>query len=166
MEIEALGDDRKLRHVLLTTAGMRADEIRDYLLTQVFLGVDAVENLLELFKERERRLAHEPQHTIRRVLWSHLQTAADMFANQLAGVLARCGVGLLVLALVQQQVVAHATANETLLYARQGIDGMIHLKQPCVVGYQVGAHLRVDARRALAHGARLRVAPVHAVHVG
>ena len=66
---------------------------------------------------------------------------------------------------MEQQVVAHTATDEALLDAGQSVDSVIYLEQLRVVGVEVGAHLRMDARRALADGTGFRVVAVHAVHV-
>ena len=53
MEIESFGDDSQLSHILLMTAGMRTDEVRDNLLVESFLLIDAIEDALELIEQVE-----------------------------------------------------------------------------------------------------------------
>ena len=67
------------------------------------------------------------------MLWCHFESTTHMLGNEFAGVLTGCGIDLLVLALVQQQVVAHTTADKTLLDAGQSIHGMIDVEQFAVV---------------------------------
>lgn len=53
MEIKPFGYDSKLRHIFFFTSWVAAYEVGYYLLTEVFIAVDAVEDapeLLELFK--------------------------------------------------------------------------------------------------------------------
>ena len=64
MEVQSLGDDGKLRHILFLASGMTADEIRDELLAQSFFTVNSVEYLLELTELAERRLAHDVEHAV------------------------------------------------------------------------------------------------------
>ena len=64
MEVELLSEHCKFCHILLTAARVRADEVRNYLLVEMLLTVDAVEDALELAEELERRLAHELEHRI------------------------------------------------------------------------------------------------------
>lgn len=64
MEIKPFGYDSKLCHVFFFTSRVAAYEVGDYLLTEVFFAVDAVEDALELAEELERRLAHELEHSI------------------------------------------------------------------------------------------------------
>ena len=166
VEVEPLGDDSQFGHVLLVAVGMAGDEVGDELLVQAFFAVDAVEHLLECFKLLERRFAHDGQHVVRRVLGSHLEPSADVAGNEFAGILAGMAVDGFVAVVVQQQVVAHAAAYERLLDAGQGIDRSVEVEQGLVVGVQVGADGRVDARGAAALLAEVEVASVHAVHVG
>ncbi len=94
----------------------------------------------------------------------HLQATADVAGDEFARIFARTLVQGCV-ALVEQQVIAHTAADERLLDARQGVDGMIDVEQRPVVGVQVGAYLGMDARGALALLAEPGCA-VHAVHIG
>ena len=165
VKVEALGLDRQLRHVFLGAAGVAADEVRYELLAQVALTVYAVEYASELFKLGERGLAHEFQHTVRGVLWSYFESAADVLADKLAGVFTGCLVGLFVLAAIEQQVISDAAAYEAFLNLGHGVNGVVDFEQARVVCVEVGANLRVYARRALALLTRLVVAAVHAVHV-
>ena len=119
----------QLGHITLMTTRMAGDEVGDDLLVEVLLAIDAVEDALELVELLERRLAHESEHMVGSMFGRHLQTSADMILNQFACVLHSGLVRLLVLATIQEQVVAHTTANETLFDAWQGIDGTINLQQ-------------------------------------
>ena len=100
MEVEALGDDGKLGHILLATAGVGGDEVGDYLLAQVLLAVDAVELALEVVKLLERGLAHQLEHAVAGVLGRHLQLAAHVAGDQLACILAGNAVGLFILTFI------------------------------------------------------------------
>ena len=145
---------------------MTGNEVGDDLLFQSFLAVDAVKLSLEFIELLERRLAHQSQHMVAGVLRSDLQSTADMAGNEFAGVFLCCPVCGFILTLVEQQVVADATANKALLDFRQRIDGTIDVQQLRVVGVEVGADLRMNAARALALFADGEVAAMHAVHVG
>ena len=147
------------------TARMRTDEVWNDLLVEPLFLVDLVEDAFELVEEIERWFAHELQHLWTGMFRCYLQSAAHVLGDQLAGIFLCRLVHLLVLALVQEQVVAHTTTDEALLDTRQGIYGMIDLQQLAVVGVQVRTNLRVHARWALAHLARLLVLAVHAIHV-
>ena len=166
MEVELLGDNRKLSHILLTTSRMRTYKVRNNLLAEVFLLVYLVEDALEFLKQCERWLAHEFKHSIRSVLRSYLQASADMLAYKFASVLSSGSIRLLILALVQEQIVAHTTTNEALLNARQRVYRMIYFEQWRMIGYKIWTYLRIYARRTLAHGAGLRILAVHTIHVG
>ena len=91
------------------------------MLAQTLLAVDAVEEALEGLELREGGLPHEREHALGGVLWGYLQAAADMAGNQFAGVLLSRTVHRLVFAAVEQQVVAHAAADEALLHTGTGI---------------------------------------------
>ena len=166
MEVQPLGDDGKFRHVLFLAAGVAGDEVGDELLAQSLFAVDAVEYLLELAELAERRLAHEAQHAVGGVLGCHFQAAADVTGDEFAGIVTGALVHHRVFARVQQQVVAHAAADERLLDAGQGVHRTIDVEQRAMVGVQVGAHVGVDARRAFALLALLQISASHPVHVG
>ena len=67
--------------------------------------------------------------------------------------------------MIEQQVVAHAAAYETLLDAWQGIDGVVDVEQAAMAGVEVGAYLRMDATGASTLLADAFVAPAHPVHI-
>ena len=100
------------------------------------------------------------------MLWCDLQTAAHMPCDELAGIVHCCLVTRLVLAAVQQQVVAHATANIAVLDAWQGIHCAIHLQQFGVIGIQVRTDLWMDTGRTATFLAGVLVLTTHAIHVG
>ena len=156
----------QLSHVALMTTRMAGDEIRDELLVETFLTIDAVEDALELTELLERGLTHQLEHTVGCMLGCHLQASADMTCDQFACILLSGLVRLLVLAAMQQQVVAHATAYKTLLDAWQGINSMVDVKKLRVVCIEIRAYLRMDAGRTLALFAGIEVAPMHTVHIG
>lgn len=128
--------------------------------------VDAVKLSLEVIELLEGRLAHQFQYAVAGVFWSHFQSAADVPCDEFACIGLRSSVGGLVLAVIKEQVVAHAASDEALLDSRQGVDGMINVEQLAVVGIKVGADLRMDATGSLAAFAGVEVTAVHAVHVG
>ena len=166
MEIQLLGQHSEFSHIRFLTARVATDEVGDELLVQVLLTIDAVEDALELIELLERGLAHESQYAFAGVLRGHLQASADVAADEFAGILQGGAVDGLVFATVEQQVVAHATTDETLLDAWQGINGMIDVEQLAVVGVEVGTDLRMDATGALALLAGVLIASAHAVHIG
>ena len=67
---------------------------------------------------------------------------------------------------MEQQVVAHAAADEAFLHAGQGVDSPIEVEQLLMAGVEVRTYLRMDAAGALAVFTGLQVAAVHAVHIG
>ena len=166
LESELAGEAGQLGHILLMTARMTGDEVGDDLLVQALLATDAVEDALEVIELLERGFAHEVEHTVAGVLWGNLQTAADVAGDEFTCILAGSLVGCFVLAVIKQQVVAHAAADEALLDARQGIDGTVDIDQARVVGVEVRTYLRMDAAGALTAFAGVDIASVHAVHVG
>ena len=147
---------------------MAAYEVRNELLVEMLLAVYAVEYGLELVEQLERRLAHEVEHLVTCVLGGNLQSSADMLGDEFARVLHGSLAALLIVALesVENEVVANATAYETLFYTRQSIDSVVDFKQCCVVAVHVRTDCRVDARRALALAADAQILAMHSVHVG
>ena len=104
-----------------------------------------VKNLLKGIKLLKRRLAHDPEYLLAGVLGRHLQAPRNMPANQLFGIGAIGPGGSLVSRAVEQQVVAHAAANETLLDPGQGINGMVKIEQTRMTRIQIRTHLRMNA---------------------
>ena len=51
-----------------------------------------------------------------------------MAGDELSGILPGGFVGLLILTLIEQEVVTHATADKTLLHTGQRVDGMVDVK--------------------------------------
>ena len=166
VEVQFLGDLRQLCHVLLRAARVAGDEIGDDLLVEMLVLIDAVEDALEVVELLERRLAHQLQHPVAGMLWRHLQSSADMTGNQFMGILSGGLVACLVLAMVKDEVIAHATADETLLHPGDGIDGTIDVEKGGVVGVEVRTYLRMDTTGTLAFLTRLDVASPHAIHIG
>ena len=97
MEVELFGKHGKFGHVFFQTAGVGGDEVRDDLLAEILLAVDAVEDTLEGVELLEGGFAHESEHTVAGVLGSHLQSSADVSADEFAGVLLSGSVDGLVL---------------------------------------------------------------------
>ena len=166
VEVQTLGDNRQLGHVLLRASRMATDEVGDDLLAEVQLVVDFIENLLEVVELGERWLAHDVEHRVAGLLGSYLEASAHVLGNEFAGVFLRASVDGRVLAFVKQEVVTHPTTDEALLDARKRIDGMIDVEQRAMVGVEVRAHLGMDARGALALAALVRVVSAHGIHVG
>jgi len=100
VEAQLASDGGQLGHVFLMTARVAGDEVRDDLLVQMLLDVDAVEDALEVEELLERGFAHEFQYTITGVLRSNLQTSADMTGNELSGILLGGTIGCLVATLI------------------------------------------------------------------
>ena len=66
-----LGDDSQLCHIGLRATWVAGDEIRDDLLVEMLLAIDAVEDALELVELLERGFAHEVQHAVAGVFRSN-----------------------------------------------------------------------------------------------
>ena len=130
MEVKPLGQYCQFGHVGLGASGVAADEVGDDLLVQSFFAVDAVEEALEFVELREGRLAHQVEHMVAGMLRSYFQPTADVSRYQLARVLGSSAVDCLVLAPVEQQVVAYATAYEAPLDLGNSIDGAVDGGQP------------------------------------
>lgn len=166
LEIEAFGEHSQLCHVLFSAAWMAGDEIGDDLLVEVCLAIDAVEDVLEIVKLSEWRFAHQLQYVVAGVFWSHLQSSADMFGDEFAGILHGSLVAFFVFAMMQNEVVAHTAADETLLDAGNSIDATVDIQQGSMVGIEIGTNLRVDATGSFALLARIQIASSHAIHIG
>ena len=104
---------------------MAGNEVGDNLLSQPFLTADAVELSFEVIELLEGRFAHEVQHVVAGVFRSHLQTSADMAGDEFTSIFLSGTVGMFVLAVIEQQVVAHAAADETFFHFGQGIDSPV-----------------------------------------
>ena len=165
VEIEFLRGDGQLRHVLGAAARVGADEVGDELLAQAALAVDLVEASFEVVEQAERGLAHELEHAVGGVLRCYLEASADVARDEFACVVGCGAVEGFVLPVVEQQVVAHAASDEALLDIGQGIDSAIDVEQGTMVAVEVGADLRVYARRTVATLAGFRVLASHSVHV-
>ena len=165
MKVKVLGDGCQLCHVLFVASGMGTNEIRDNLLTKVFLFIYTIEDTHELAELLERGLTHKGEHTVGGMLGSHFKPTAHMARDELARVAAGSLIAFLVLAVMEEQVVAHAGTNEALLYLGQRIHGMIDIEQSTVVGIEVLTNLRIDARGPFAMLAGFLVASAHAIHV-
>ena len=100
------------------------------------------------------------------MLGSHLQSSADVARYQFAGVALGGRAQTFVFVGMEQQVVAHTAADKALFDARQGIHGLVDVDERLVVGIQIGADGRVDARGPLALFAEVLVAAAHPVHIG
>ena len=166
LEVETLGDDGKLGHVLLAASGMAADEVRDDLLAQATLEVDAVEDTLEVAELLEGRFAHELEHGVGHMFGCHLQSSADMTLDELACVFVGSAVDRLVLAAVEQEVVAHAAAYIATSDIGQGIDTAVDVDKSTVVGIEVRTDGGMYAAGTGTALACLLVASAHAIHVG
>ena len=162
LEIEALRDEGETCHIFFMAPGVAADEVGDYLLAQSFTTVNVIKNLLEFLE----LLAHKAKDCRAGVFGSHLQTPADMAANQFTGVGFFGLVRGLVAAAVQKEVITHTTADKRLRYARQTVHGMVNVEQFAGVSVKIGAYLGMNARWALAACTRLGILARHAIHVG
>ena len=78
VEVELLGLDGKLCHVLDGAPRMRRYEVWYELLAQTCALVLAIEKGVELAEKLERRLAHEAQDGVGRVLRSDFQTSGQI----------------------------------------------------------------------------------------
>ena len=145
LEVQTLGLDGKVCHIFLMTSGMRGNEVWNELLSQALFTVYLVKYTLELLKQLERRLSHQFQHSIRGVLWSDLQSSANMIADKFTSIFPCRLVSLLVLTVMKQKVISNARAYETLLYLWQGSYGTVDIKQSRMVGVKVRTYLRITS---------------------
>ena len=88
-----------------------------------------------------------------------------MMGDELARIVASGFIQFGILVRVQEQVIAHATPDERLLDARQGIHGPVNVEQRTMVGIQIGTYGRMDAGGTFALVAQVFVPPFHAVHI-
>ena len=166
LEVERLGLSSQFCHLNLGAARVARNEIRYDLLLQSVLSVYLVEHRLELMELLERRLAHDLEHLVGRMFRRNLQTTRHMVAYQLLGI---AHVGLLefaILSLVQNEVIAHATAYERFLDLGQSIDSLVDLEQRTMVGIEVRTDTRCKTRRFLALLANRQVLAPHLIHIG
>lgn len=165
MEIELLRNLSQLGHIALGASGMTGDEVGDELLVEMLLLIDAIEDALEVVEQLERGLAHQSQHAVAGVFRSHLQSTTYMAGDEFAGIIHSSPIGGFVLTVMQDEVVAHTAADETLLDTGQRIDSTIDVEQGTVVGIEIGTYLRMNTTGAFALLASLDVAPFHAIHI-
>lgn len=88
-----------------------------------------------------------------------------MAGDEFAGIIHSSPIGGFVLTVMQDEVVAHTAADETLLDTGQRIDSTIDVEQCTVVGIEIGTYLRMNTTWAFALLASLDVAPFHAIHI-
>ena len=146
---------RQRLHLPLGASRMRGDEVGDQLIGQLLPAANAVEIRVELFEQGERRFAHQFQYVLLGVFGRHFEPARGVVFEH------RLQIGRPV-----EQVVTDAAADKGFLDAFDGADFLIQSQQRPVVVVEVGARLRVEARRAAALAAQFAVAAAHAVHVG
>ena len=166
VEIELLGNHCQLGHIFFLAAWVAADEVRDNLLAQVLLAIDAVEDTLKLVELLKRGFAHEHEYAVAGMLGGYLEATTDVIANEFAGVLLGGLVGGFVFTAMEQQVVANTTADKALLNARQGIYRMIDVEQGLMVRVEVRTYLGMDTTGSATFLTGIEVASVHAVHIG
>ena len=106
MVVHFLGPFGQVTHVAVGATGMGRYEVRDELLVQAVLLVDAQEEVAELHEVFPRGFAHQSEYIRGRVLGSHLESTGHMAGDQLATVLLR------------HQVVSHARAHVRALNIR------------------------------------------------
>ena len=164
-EAEVLGLYGEGGHVLVRAAGMRGDEVRDNLLAQPCLLAYLVEELLETAELAEAGLSHQLQDGRGGVFRGHFESAADVARDELAGVFPAGFIPAGMPAAAEQEVVAHAAADEGLLHAGLRVGLAVEVEQGAVVGAEVRAGLWVDAGGPLAPAAGFLAEGVHPVHV-
>lgn len=157
MEVQGLCLVAQAFHILLGAAGMAGDEVWDKLVAQPLFGADAAEVGVELAEERKRRLAHQLQDVVLRVLGSHFQAARSMVHYDIPQVA--------VIPLLEK-VVPDAAADEGLLDPAYLGYRRIEGQQALVAIVEILAGMRMEARGAHALRTERQVAPVHPVHIG
>ena len=108
LEVEVFGLCCQFCHILSCATRVRADEVGDDLLAQVFAAIDVVEDALEVVEELEGRLAHEVEHTVGCVFGSYLQATAHVARDEFFGIFSVDAVDVLIARVVEQEVVAYA----------------------------------------------------------
>ena len=106
---------------------MTGDEVGDNLLVQVFFVIDTVEDPLKLSEQLERRFTHQHQYAVTGMFRCYFQASTDVFCNQLTRIFHCRLVGVLVLAFMQQQVVAHTTAYKAFFDSWQCVYCSVYL---------------------------------------
>lgn len=166
MEVEIAGLNGQLSHIEFRASGMRGNEVWYELLAKIMTGVDTVEHLLEAIEKIERRFAHHIEHSIFRMLGSHLKTTADMAGDKLLVVAAVDGIFLRIAGRMHRKVIAHAAAYKGFLHLREGIDGVVNRKQRGMVGVEIGTHLGMEAAGPHTPAAHIRAFASEGIHVG
>ncbi len=133
-EVQLPGDDGQFCHILFVAARMAGNEIGNKLLAESRFAVNAVEQVFEGLEQSERRFAHHVEYAGRGVFRCHLQPATHMARDEFAGVVGSGTVYVGMRAVVQQEVIAHATANEGTLDAGQCVNGVVEFEQWTMVG--------------------------------
>ena len=165
-EIQLFGFGSQFGHVFGCASRVGRDEVGDDLLLQPTFAVDTVEDAFEVVELLERGLSHQVQHAVGSVLRCYFQAAGDVPCDEFASIEFGSAVDVLVLRAMQQQVITHTATDEALLDARQCINGSINVEQRSVVGVQIFANGRMNARGTFAALAQAFVASLHAIHIG
>ena len=70
-----------------------------------------------------------------------------MVDNQLFCIFLIYGIDTFIACVVEDEVVANSAADEAFLHAGENVHAPVDIEQGAVVGVQILAHLRMDARR-------------------
>ena len=134
---------------------MRGDEIRDKILFLArFLRI-TVEQALEFVIRPDTRLHHFGQDVLFRMFRCNLQQTADMMRNQFADVFWR----------FDGDIITDTRTDQDFLHSRQCPCFPVQGNEFAVVGIQVLADLRINARQPAADALDFFVAASKTVHV-
>jgi hypothetical protein len=154
-EVVALQPEGEVEHVGVGGPRMRGDEVGNQVLLLAGFLRELLEHQPELLVGTHPRFHHVRQRSILGVFRGDLQVAADMVPHEFTDVLG----------VAHGKVVTQAGADQHLLHPGQRPRLAIELQQRRVVGVQILADAREDARQAAAGRLDLPVLARQAVHV-
>ena len=146
----------QVEHVLVGGARVGGDEVGDQVLLLARVARKLLEHGPELLEAAHTGLHHLRQRPVFGVLRRDLEVAAHVVGDQLLDVLGRG----------HRQVVAQARGDHHLLDPVDVAGPAVQLDQRRVVRAQVGADIRIHARRQAAGRLDFRRLAGHAPHVG
>src|SRR6185437_6581872 len=152
----ALQPQCQLQHVLIARARVGRNEVGNQVLLLAGLARVALEERLEAVVGADSRLHHHRQRTLRDRFRRDLEISARVMLGELPDVFG----GL------DGEVVAHARGDEHLANAGKLADLAVEADERCMIGVEIGADARVDARGPAAGALDLAAAAGQPVHVG
>lgn len=166
VHVELLGLGGKFGHVYLAACGMARYEVGNELLAHAVALIYGIEDSLEVVEQREIGFTHHIEHVGTCVFGRHFQSSRNVIGYKLLVVASVYGINLMIAGGVHRKVVAHTAADKRFLYFGHGINRVVYVEQPGMVGIEIRARLGVKARRPHAFLAYREVVSMHAVHVG